>query len=106
MFHLAPFTLVRLHLVLLVAIDDDDKIIAEQSLEVWEENGERICNLVTTGGSRMKEWVKELAEVIEKLAIEFDCDVIRTRGRLGWLRELKQFGYEPIFFVAQKRLKT
>ena len=92
------------NLVLLVAIDDD-KIVAEQTLEVWKTGTQTICNLVTTGGNRMNEWLDDMAEVIDKLAAEFDCDVIRTRGRLGWLRVLKSQGYEPMYFVAQKRLK-
>ena len=94
------------NLVLLVALDEDDKIVAEQTLEVWKTETETICNLVTTGGNRMNEWLTDMAEVIDKLAVEFDCDVIRTRGRLGWLKVLKSQGYEPMYFVAQKRVNA
>ena len=94
------------NLVLLVALDNDNKIIAEQTLEVWKTETETICNLVTTGGNRMNEWLEDMAKVIDRLAAEFNCDVIRTRGRLGWLRVLKSQGYEPKFFVAEKRVTS
>ena len=89
----------------LVVIDEATReIVASQTLEIIEECGGRLMNLVTTAGDRMDEWQDLLAEEIEKLAREQDCQWIQTRGRPGWLRQLKRNGYEPLFFVARRTL--
>lgn len=88
----------------LVVLDDNYEAIAFQTMEVVQEGDKKILNLVTTAGERMDEWVDELENALEVFAADWRCDVIQTRGRPGWFKKLKKYGYEPLFFVAQKRV--
>lgn len=89
--------------ILLVVIEDD-KIIAAQTMQIIDEPGQRICNLVTTGGIGLEFWQDELLEAIEAIAKKNYCDCVQTRGRPGWLKKLKGNGYEPLYFIARKSI--
>jgi hypothetical protein len=89
----------------LVVLDDDFVPVAFQTMELVQEGDVKILNLVTTAGDRLDEWVDELEQALEVFACDWDCDVIQTRGRPGWFKKLKKYGYEPLFFVAQKRVE-
>jgi hypothetical protein len=89
----------------LVVIDDEGKFIAAQTAQIFDqENGERMLNLVTTAGYRLNEWQDLLADAIDNLARSMGCQVIQTRGRLGWLKALRRNGYQPLYFTAEKRV--
>ena len=88
-----------------LAVIDDKVLIAVQTVEVAEdEDGHKFLNLVTTAGHRLDEWQDMLAEKLDRLAVELGVDEIRTRGRMGWLRQLKRNGYEPMYFVATRKV--
>lgn len=88
-----------------LAVMDNDEIIAVQTAQIFtEDNGNRIFNLVTTAGTRLDEWQDLLSGALDKLAKEFNCQYIHTRGRLGWLRALKRNGYQPLYFIAEKKV--
>ena len=88
----------------LIVVYEEEKIKAAQTIELVATPAGRIMNLVTTGGVDLDDWQDELCDMMEQLAKEQNCISIRTRGRLGWLRQLKRNGYEPKFFIAEKRV--
>ena len=88
----------------LLVLDENAEPVALQTMEVVQEGDVKILNLVTTAGDRLDEWVDDLEQALEVFACDWRCDVIQTRGRPGWFRKLKKFGYEPLFFVAQKKV--
>ena len=93
-------------MLLLCVMGDDGSILAVQTCEVVEnEKGEKILNLVTTAGHNIEVWQDSLAEKLDEVAEGLGCGYIHTRGRLGWLRRLKRNGYEPLYFVAEKRVR-
>ncbi len=81
-----------------------EEIMACQTAEIYDTDANRVMGLITTGGKELDQWQDALAEALEQLAIEQGCDVIRTRGRLGWLRKLKRNGFDPLYFIAEKKL--
>jgi hypothetical protein len=87
--------------ILLIVVDGDE-IIAVQTVEIVQTPARRIMGLVTTGGIRIEEWQDLLVDALDGMAQEAECDVIHTRGRLGWLRKLKRNGYKPLYFIAEK----
>jgi hypothetical protein len=89
--------------VLLVAWQDKE-ILAAQTAEIIKDPQGRVMNLVTTGGHHLELWQDEMIEVIDRLAREQRCVSIRTRGRMGWLRQLKRNGYKPLYYIAEKRI--
>ena len=79
------------------------QLLAVQTAEVVVENdGFRFMNLVTTAGHHIEKWQDALSDTLDRLAKELGCAEIRTRGRMGWLRQLKRNGYKPMYFVAHK----
>jgi len=90
---------------LLVLCYTDDEIKSAHTFEVIDTPGKRIMGLVTTGGIDLNEWQDDLAEVIDGLAASHGCDVIHTRGRIGWLKKLERNGYKPLYFIAEKKVE-
>lgn len=88
---------------LFVAIDKD-KIIGVQTIEHLP--AENLINLVTTGGIELEKWQDAILETIEGIAREQQCTAIQTRGRMGWLKQLKRNGFKPLLFVARKEVKS
>jgi len=88
----------------LIVLDENHEPLALQTMELVQEGDVKILNLVTTAGERLDEWVDDMEQALEVLACDWRCDVIQTRGRPGWFRKLKKYGYEPLFFVAQKKV--
>ncbi len=88
--------------MILLVVFHDKKIIAAQTCEVMNMRHTRILNLVTTGGKQMDDgWLDLLLPAIKRIAIEQKCTAIRTRGRIGWLKKLKSFGYKPLYFITE-----
>ncbi len=79
-------------------------IMAAQTAEIITDPQGRVMNLMTTGGRELETWQDDMVEVIDKIAKEQKCISIRTRGRPGWLRQLKRNGYKPLYFIAEKRI--
>lgn len=90
--------------VLLVAWEGSE-IVAAQTAEIIADPQGRVMNLVTTGGHDLELWQDKMIEVIDQLAREQNCVSIRTRGRMGWLRQLKRNGYKPLYYIAEKRMQ-
>ena len=92
-------------MLLLVALDKGE-ILAAQTMEIIETPQGKLINLVTTGGHDLDKWQDELAQAMDNIAKEQGAGSIRTRGRPGWLRQLKRNGYTPLYFIAEKRLNS
>ncbi len=94
--------------LMVVVFDTTDKnhykMLAVQTMEIIKTPHGKLCNLVTTGGTDLDVWQDKLAAVIDTLAKNENCYAIHTRGRPGWLRQLKRNGYEPLYFIAEKKL--
>ena len=89
--------------VLLVAWEGN-RVLAAQTCEVISDPAGRVMNLPTTGGVELEKWQDAMADAIERLATEQGCISVRTRGRPGWLRQLKRNGFKPLYFIAEKRI--
>ena len=88
-----------------LAYDSEYNIVGCQTAEVHDEpDGFRIFNLVTTAGHDVDNWQDPMLEACERVARELDCEVIQTRGRLGWFKQLKRNGFAPKYFIAEKKL--
>ncbi len=80
-------------------------IVAVQTIELRKTDDGLLCNLVTTAGVNLDNWQDALSDFIDKIARKENCYAIHTRGRFGWLRQLKRNGYEPLYFIAEKKLE-
>jgi len=89
--------------ILLVCVDKGN-IKAALTLEVIQKPTARIMNLVTTGGTEIDAWQDVMSDTVDIIAKENNCNFIHTRGRLGWLKQLKRNGYKPLYFIASKEV--
>jgi len=89
--------------VLLIA-NHNNKIIAAQTCEIVEAR-HRVLNLVTTGGIKLELWQDEMIAALTAIAKQHHCKSILTRGRIGWLKQLKRNGFKPLYFIAEKRVE-
>lgn len=90
----------------LVITDNEGLIIAVQTMEIHNDNDEKVLNLLTTAGTRLDEWQDDVLKTLETFAKNLGCDAIRTRGRAGWMRILKKHGFEHLYTITEKRLNN
>jgi len=87
--------------ILLVVVEGQN-LLGHCTMSTTEHPNKKILNLVTVGGTRMKEWLKDILEVIETIGRELNCNAIYTCGRKGWERVLKD--YTPKYVICSKEL--
>jgi len=66
----------------------------------------KVCRIVTLGGQGMDEWVEQVLEILEEWSIENDCEAMETVCRKGFVKKLKNFGYEQTYTIVGKELTT
>jgi hypothetical protein len=86
-------------LVLIVVTDDIGKAIASMTLEVVDQPRGRICHCMTLGGIDLEIWVHEYIGVWKQIARELDCDYITIKGRAGWEKYARKFGFEHQYTI-------
>lgn len=88
----------------LVLMVEDKELVCVQTYEIVQTTNKKIMNLYTTGGVNLDSYIEELLDVIDKIAREHDCDSIYTKGRKGWERKLKDFGYKHGYTILERKL--
>ena len=92
--------------MLLLTINENDRIVATLTIEKRSfDTGKTIMNVVTAGGADMHLWISEVDRVLNQLAKEHGCEDIYIIGRVGWVRTLKEIGYERIHTTLAKRVE-
>jgi len=91
--------------MLLVTISVESKIEAAIAIEQRVfPSGKRVMNLTLLGGSAMEHWMDEFSDIADKLAIDYNCDEIYIVGRKGWVRALKNYGFETVHTVVGRKV--
>ena len=85
--------------VLPVGIHIDGCLAALMTLEKDAQE----CRVITCVGEQMEAWLDEWMDLLFSVAREHGCSRVRVRGRPGWLRKLKGYGFKPNYvdLVAQ-----
>lgn len=92
--------------MLLVTINEGDSIVAALTLERRHfDTGKDVLNVVTAGGADMHIWVEEMDDILQKLAKQFKCEEIYIVGRQGWVRTLRDLGYQRVHTTLSKRVE-
>ena len=61
-------------------------------------------NILLIGGEDSDNWFDETMKAFAEIANEQQADVITVHGRRGWVKKLKQYGYDEIHTTVMKRL--
>lgn len=65
--------------------------------------GERpVLNIWLAGGDMTE--LMEMLRAGEEFAKTLGCVAVRVEGRRGWVRQLREYGYEPIAYTVEKEL--
>jgi len=84
---------------LLVTISRDTEVIAINVLDVKVlDTGKRVLYIPITGGDELDSWMADFLKIAAAIAKDYNCTELRGMAvRKGWMRKLKQFGWEESF---------
>lgn len=86
--------------------DNGKEIKAVITTQILNYPQKKVCRIVTLGGKQMDTWVAETLEILEEWSQEQDCDAMETVCRKGFVKKLKNFGYEQTYTIVGKELTT
>lgn len=81
-----------------------DNVAAGIVVTTIEKPALREMVILTAGGEHLDQWLPDIMGTFDVLAAEQQADVISIHGRSGWVKKLKQYGYEPIHTTVIKRI--
>ena len=87
---------------MLLVVADGAKVVAASTIfhETYD-TGHKALIISTIGGDRLSDWTDRYIEIVNALAIDFNCDEIRGLAcRDGWLRTLKKRGWYKVHEVV------
>ena len=91
--------------MLLVTVHVDGKSVAALTMEQREfDSGKRILHVATAGGEMASEWIEEVNELCDQIAIKYNCEEIYIIGREGWVRKLKHLNYSVVHTVISRKV--
>lgn len=83
-----------------------DRIVAVLVTEIRTyKTGLKVCDLVLMAGRQRDKWV-HLVKDIETWAQTLDCAVCQATGREGWVRVMKEWGWDNTYVTIEKRLSA
>jgi len=85
--------------------EQDYKIIAMLTTEVFEYPRKRNLVAQNCAGSRLDEWFDDIYKSIENFAETIGCDGVEIIGRKGWVPSFKKKGWKEEFVILSKNLK-
>ena len=83
---------------------EGETVVAALTMEILQFPNKKVISVCQAGGTRMEEWYRPMAEQAEKLARIEKAQTIYVTGRRGWVRQLKNVGYEEYFTIVGKEV--
>lgn len=82
--------------------EQDFKIIAMLTTEIFEYPRKRNLVAQNCAGSRLDEWFDDIYKSIESFAKTISCDGVEIIGRKGWVPSFKKKGWKEEFVILSK----
>jgi hypothetical protein len=93
--------------VLIIVICKGADIIAAMTADIRTyDTGLKALHIPQLGGDDFFEFRDQLDLVITAIAKDFGCDQLRVIGRRGWVKALKDLGWEEQYVVLKKDLEA
>ena len=86
---------------LFVVLDGEDIIGAVTYTVTDYDTGLRLLDINYAGGVAMDSQMDAVIEMFRHLQAALMCDRIRITGRKGWIRYMKQFGFQPTHYSVE-----
>ena len=71
--------------------------------QIYSHPQMKVCEIMFVGGEDMDSWVDYMKELMD-WATQMGCRSLVARGRLGWERVLKQYGFEADRILLRREL--
>jgi hypothetical protein len=81
---------------------DEDEIIATCTTTFTQYPRKRMLTGQFLGGTRLMEWMGDLDEMLQRWGMDHGCAGIELTGRRGWVRALRDIGWNATFFITEK----
>lgn len=79
-------------------------IIAAYVMNIQHTLGAKVCSILYAGGKEMDKWLASWMDIWRNIALEQGCSRIVVRGRPGWQRTLKEYGFKPKIVILEADL--
>jgi hypothetical protein len=86
----------------LLVVSDRGEIKAGCVVEFVKYAQNTALRVVALGGVKMKEWLDDLIDFLDKWAMEQHVFRIEQAGRKGWIKVLEKYGYTQKYAVMTK----
>jgi hypothetical protein len=89
--------------VLIIVISKGEAIVAALTADIRTyDTGLNALHIPHLGGEDFDEWRDQLDSVLYAIAKDFNCNQLRIVGRRGWVKALKDLGWEEQYVVLKK----
>jgi hypothetical protein len=89
--------------VLIIVICKGVDIIAAMTADIRSyDTGLKALHIPQLGGDDFFEWRDQLDSVLFAIAKDFNCSQLRIVGRRGWVKALKDLGWEEQYVILKK----
>jgi hypothetical protein len=83
----------------------DDKVpVAALTTRVSPYVEYKTLSIDWVGGSRMRDWIGDAMKTLKSYARDQGCRKLEGRGRSGWIRALKKYGWKPDYTALELEL--
>ena len=72
--------------------------------EIVQKKLKKACHIFIMTGRNRQRWTALGLSVLEKFALEQDCNLMELIARQGWARVLKEYNYKNTHIVLEKLL--
>ena len=80
----------------------DTNVVAAALTRIVKHEQSKVFRVEYVGGTRMCDWQWYLAE-LERFGYEHGCDEIEIEGRIGWVRQLKDYDMRSVTLTKPLR---
>lgn len=83
--------------LILVVCTVNGEIKASMTIEVCELPVGRIAHCMTLAGDDLESWVDEFVDTWKSIGKALNCDYITIKGRAGWERYARKYGFKHMY---------
>jgi hypothetical protein len=83
---------------------EDNKPVASLTTRVIPYRAYKSLSIDWVGGHKMNDWLDEVMQTLKNYAKDQDCSRLEGRGRSGWTRALKKYGWKPDYIAVELEL--
>jgi len=85
-------------------IYEEDQPVASLTTRVIPYKAYKSLSIDWLGGNKMSQWLDQVMDTLKNYAKDQGCSRLEGRGRSGWTRALKKYGWKPDYVAIELEL--